>query len=277
VADPASDAARVRCLVLSLVGADIAPYKENLLLRRVRAMARQRGVPDVATYLAQLEGRGAGVKDELRRLVRDLSVSVSGFFRDAAVFRSLEERVFPKLWEERKEEPVRVWSAACAQGQEAYSLAISLRKFGKARPGAGRIAILGTDVDEKALATARRGSYPRRLLDGVPAALLDEIFEPEPGGALRVRPEIRRLIRFQRADLLDPGSHPEGVDLIACRNLLIYLRREVQEDLILALRRALSPGGYLVLGASETVIGRPRSRLEHVDPARRIYRRPLRD
>jgi len=274
VADPTSAAPRVRRLVLALVGADIAPYKENLLLRRVRAMARQGGFSDMGSYLDHLEAGGSEAADHVRQLVRDLSVSVSGFFRDPEVFRALEEEVFPELCRARQNGPLRFWSAACARGQEAYSLAISFWRFARTRGLEDHVAVLGTDVDEAALAHARGGTYPRRTLDGVPEAVLAEAFVPGSGENLLVRPEIRRLVRFQRADLLDPGTHPQGVDLIACRNLLIYLQRAVQEDLILALRRALRPGGYLVLGASETVLGRPWARLEHVNPTQRIYRRP---
>lgn len=277
VADPSSDASRVRRLVLSLAGVDLAPYKENLLLRRVRAMARQRGAPDVKAYLERLEAGGQEAEDDLHRLVRGLSVSVSGFFRDPGVFLALEEKVFPNLYEGREEATLRVWSAACARGQEAYSLAIALSGFARSRGIRLRIAVLGTDVDEAALAHARHGAYSRKALEGVPAPILVEAFAPGPDDGFVIRPEIQSLVRFQRADLLDPGSHPRGVDLIACRNLLIYLQRTVQEHVILALRRALRPGGYLVLGASETVIGLPWSRLEHLDPAHRIYRRPQKD
>jgi chemotaxis methyl-accepting protein methylase len=240
-------------------------------------MARQGGFPDVDAYLAFLETGGREASSQVQQLLRDLSVSVSGFFRDPGVFEALQEQVFPDLCRSRGDGPLRVWSAACARGQEAYTLAIALWRFTRSRGLVHRAAVLGTDVDEAALIHARRGSYPRRMLEGVPKPILEEAFVPEPGGALRVRPEIRRLVRFQRADLLDSGSHPEGVDLIACRNLLIYLQRNVQEDLILALRRALRPGGYLVLGATETVLGRPWALLEHVNPTRRIYRRPPAD
>jgi len=257
-----------------MTGVDVAPYKGNLLLRRVRAMARQGSFADVEAYLDHLEAGGTDAAGPMRRLVQDLSVSVSEFFRDSDIFRALEAEVFEELF--RGDGTLRVWSAACARGQEAYSLAISLWRFGRARGLAHRLAVLGTDVDETALNHARRGCYSRKSLEGVPATLLDEAFMPDAEGEMCVRPEIRRSVRFQRADLLDSGSHPQGVDLIACRNLLIYLRREVQEDLILALCRALRPGGYLVPGASETVLGRPREQLEPVDPARRIYRRPVR-
>ena len=271
-ADPVAE--RVHGLVLALAGADITAYKDNLLLRRVRAMARQGEFPDLDSYLDYLAAGGQRAAAQARQLVQNLSVSVSGFFRDPGVFRALEDEVFPQLYAGSRAKTLRVWSAACAHGQEAYSLAISLWRYSRARGVGGRMAVLGTDVDEAALNHARHATYSRKSLEGVPPGVLEEAFVPESGNTLRVRPEIRSMVRFQRADLLDPGSHPQEIDLITCRNLLIYLRRAVQEEVILALRRALRPGGYLVLGASETVLGRPWAELEHVNPARRIYRRP---
>jgi len=270
---PAPLAPRARRLVLSLAGVDIGPYKENLLLRRVRALAREGGFADPEGYLDQLEGGGPDAAAHARRLAEGLCIQVSGFFRDPAVFKALEELVYPGLFDEAGGRPVRVWCTACAHGQEAYSLAISLWRYARTRGREGEFAVLGTDLDEAALSRARAGVFGLRGLEGLPPELRDEAFEAEGKGAWRIRPEVRRLVRFQRADLLDFGSHPAGVDLVSCRNLLIYLQRPVQEDLILALRRALRPGGFLVLGSSETVLGRPWSLLEHLSPARRIYRR----
>ncbi len=273
MASPSPLAQRARRLVFDLAGTEIGPYKENLLLRRLRALAREAGFPEPEAYLDQLEVGGPAAAAQARRIAQGVCVQVSCFFRDPAVFEAMERLVYPSLFADAAGRPLRVWCAACAHGQEAYSLAISLWRYARGRDLAESVAVLGTDLDEEALARARAGVFGRRALEGVPAETLTEAFAAEGKGAWRVRPEVRRLVRFQRADLLDFGSHPGGVDLISCRNLLIYLRRPIQEDVILALRRALRPGGYLVLGSSETVLGRPWALLEHLSPARRIYRR----
>lgn len=259
--------------MLARAGADLGPYKENLLLRRVRALARKAGFAGPEAYLDHLEEAGEGAAAQARELARGVCVQVSAFFRDPEVFSALEALSYPELFRSGAGDTLRVWCAGCGRGQEAYSLAISLDRFARSRGHTQRVAVLATDVDEAALAVAHRGVFADRSLEEVPAHVRDEAFEPAGAGTWRVRPAVRRRVRFRRADLLDSRSYPTGVDLVSCRNLLIYLRRPVQEDLILALRRALRPGGYLVLGASETALGRPWGLLEHVSPSHRIYRR----
>lgn len=266
-------ALRARRLVFSLAAADLGPYKDNLLLRHLRALARRAGFSDPEAYLDHLEQAGPEAVSEAAQLARGVSVQVSGFFRDPDVFAALEALAYPELFRPGTGDPLRVWCAGCARGQEAYSLAISLERYARSRGLARRVGVLGTDVDEGALAAAQAGVYGQRQVEELPAAVRDEAFEPLGAGTWRVRPEVRRLVRFRRADLLDARTHPTGMDLVSCRNLLIYLRRPVQEEVILALRRALRPGGYLVLGASETALGRPWGLLEHVSPIHRIYRR----
>lgn len=266
---------RVRRLVLSLTGTDVSAYKENVIMRRLRSRVRHLGLGELSAYLDLLETGGAAAENEARDLVASLSVPVSGFFRDRAVFQELEQRVWPAMLGDRSPQtPLRVWSAACSRGQEAYSLAISLRRYAGRRGLEAKLSVLGTDVDEQALAHARRGIYPDRAIEGVPPDVLHEAFDSMAGGQWAVRAAIRRMVRFQRSDLLELEAHPIGVDLISCRNLLIYLRRPVQEKLLMAFHRSLRPGGFLVLGSSETVMGRPWSRFEHMSSALRIYRKP---
>ncbi|MEW6487931.1 MAG: protein-glutamate O-methyltransferase CheR [Thermodesulfobacteriota bacterium] len=271
--DPSPLALRARRLVLSLAGADLGPYKDNLLLRHVRALAREAGFADPEVYLDHLEQAGQDAAAQAAQLARGVSVQVSGFFRDPDVFAALEALAYPALFRPGTGDILRVWCAACARGQEAYSLAISLRRYARSRGLAQRVAVVATDVDEGALAAAQAGVYGHRHVEELPAPVRDEAFERLGAGTWRVRPELRRVVRFRRADLLDSRTHPTGMDLVSCRNLLIYLRRPVQEELILGLRQALRPGGYLVLGASETALGRPWGLLEHVSPIHRIYRR----
>lgn len=266
---------RARRLLQTLTGVDPSAYKENVFLRKLKARAREAGFADPSDYLDALEARGAAAAGDGFRLVRGLSAPVSGFFRDPEVFEALEARVFPSLFAEAGPGgTVRAWSAGCSRGQEAYSLAASLWRASRRRGWPGAIDVVGTDLDPEALAHACGGAYGPRALEGMSPSVREEVFEEDESETWRVREEVRQRVRFRRANLLDPASHPAGMDVIACRNLLIYLRRGVQEDVILALRSALRPGGFLVLGSSETVLGRPWKALEHVDPARRIYRRP---
>jgi chemotaxis methyl-accepting protein methylase len=262
-------------LVLALTDTDLSPYKEGVLSRRLRGQAREAGFDSVSGYLDALERDGPWAQEQAHRLVAGLCAKVSGFFRDRSVFDELEAVAYPVLLQDRRPgEAVRVWSAACSSGQEAYSLAISLWSCARRLGSGARVTVLGTDLDEETLAQARRGIYSTRAIEGLEMRRRDEAFRPAPGGCWAVRDEVRRLVRFQRGDLLEFSSLPVGFDLVSCRNVLIYLKRSVQEDLILALRRSLVPGGFLVLGSSETVLGRPWRVFEHVSPSRRIYRRP---
>ncbi|MHB8766179.1 MAG: CheR family methyltransferase, partial [Deferrisomatales bacterium] len=230
----------------------------------------------VEGVLAALEGGGPAAEAEARALARSLFVRVSGFFRDPEMFQALEDAAYPELLASHRRggEPIRVWSVACSRGQEAYSLALSLGRWARQRGVVWPVEVLGTDLDTESLRFARAGVYDRRAVEGVAPDLLQEAFEPGPGGAWTVGAGLRAAVRFQRADALDFASHPAGFDLVSCRNLLIYFKREAQEELILALGRALRPGGFLVLGTSETVLGRPWRQFDHVHPAQRIYRRP---
>lgn len=264
-----NDAERAAALALRLTGADLSPYKDALVTRRLRARARTLGLTNASALLDRLETEDPAARAEVEALVRSLSVQVSAFFRDAAVFRQLEEVVVPALLGEGR--ALRLWSAACAQGQEAYSLAALFRRARPSRP----FSVLGTDVDDRALAAARAAEYPARALKGLPPEIVDEAFVPAAAGRWAVREELRRQARFERGDLLDLSGYPSELDLIACRNILIYLHRDVQERVLIALAGALRPGGYLLLGQGETVIGRPWRLFEHVSPSHRIYRKPV--
>ncbi len=271
------DVRRLTEAVLALTGRDVAPYKPSVLQRRVRVRCREAGVPGPDAYLALLEEGGEPARAEAGHLVRALSVPVSSFFRDPEVFRALERVVWPPLLgRARAGAPVRMWCAACSRGQEAYSLAASfLDAAGRAGVDPD-LSVLGTDVDAAALDRARAGVYPSDALSDAPERLRRRYFE-EAGEGSVVGPELRKRVRFAVGDVFDGTAGVGNLDLVACRNLLIYFRRPVQEALILGFLDALRPGGYLVLGVSETVLGRPWKRVEHVDPVRRIYRKPVGD
>ncbi len=271
------DVRRLQAAVLALTGRDVAPYKPSVVRRRVRVRCREAGIPGPDAYLELLEAGGDPARDEADRLVRALSVPVSSFFRDPEVFRALEHAVWPALLDRAwAGAPVRMWCAACSRGQEAYSLAASFLAAAERAGARPALRVLGTDVDAGAIEAARAGGYPRESLACAPERLRRRYFEDRGDGSAVVGPELRERVRFAVGDVFDGVARTRDLDLVACRNLLIYFRRPVQEALILGLLDALRPGGYLVLGVSESVLGRPWERVEHVDPERRIYRKPAR-
>jgi len=248
-------------------GAGFEWYKESCLVRRIEIRMRARGVESLAGY-AGLLARDSGEAD---RLLRALSVGVTGFFRNPDTWRRLGEMVAaqPPGTGER----LSGWSMGCSTGQEAWSLAILLLAHGRRTgnpPDAG-IQVVASDLDARALAVARTGNYPAAA-----AAPIRELFQ-EPFGAVRdsrfeIAPEVRARVVFRQEDLTGHVV-PDLHDLVCCRNLLIFLGKEGQRRVLGAALRALRPGGLLVLGRTESLVAGLIGDLAPVDPTHRIYRR----
>jgi len=244
-------------------------YKEKCLRRRIAVRMRARGVHRYRDYAELLREDPA----EYQRLLAAIVINVSKFFRNPEVWAALRERVLGELLA-LDARPVRIWSAGTAGGEEAYSVAIMLLEAlggaASARRVSRRFAILGTDIDDESLEIARRGEYGELALSDTEEGLRRRWFEP--GTRYRLRPEPRGLVEFRVLDLMkDP--FPQGQHLILCRNVIIYFERAVQEELFVRFRDALVPGGYLVLGKVETLVGPAASAFRQVAPRERIYQR----
>ena len=267
--DPAFRELRGR--VLHAGGIDIGLYKDRCVLRRLGARLRAAGAADLAGYCRRLDADPG----EIRRLVEALTVNVSEFLRNPGTFRALRREVLPALLAQRRAEggrSIRVWSAGCATGEEPYSLAITFReRLGEALRDF-LVAIYATDVDAPSLAAARAGRYRPPSLVRVPRHILRRHFEADDRG-YRVCGALRRMVHFRQHDLLAPVPF-RRMDLVACRNVLIYMVRPFQERILDALYDVLNPGGFLVLGKVEGLTGPARNRFEVVNLAERIYRKP---
>jgi len=229
-------------------GRDFSGYKHTTLLRRIHrrmAIYRTEQLPD---YLKRLRQEAV----ERDKLANDLLVGVTSFFRDPEAFGILERDVIPQLLEQKEAEaPIRVWVAGCSTGEEAYSVAMLLRdeqaRLGRKQP----IQIYATDIDEEALETARSGRYPEGITSDVPAARLDRYFTRVAGG-FQVSKPLRETIVFAPHDLVtDPPF--SKLDLLVCRNVLIYLQPETQKKLHAVFRFVLNDNGFLFLGSSESL------------------------
>jgi two-component system, chemotaxis family, CheB/CheR fusion protein len=229
-------------------GHDFSSYKPATVLRRIERRMRVNDAATLTRYLALLRGDDA----EARALLKDLLISVTNFFRDAEAFAVLEREVIPALLAGKgPEEQVRAWVAGCATGEEAYSIAMLLAEaIGDLIEGPS-VQIFASDIDESALAQARAGIYSNSDAADVSAERLVRFFVKE-GTGFRVRREIRDMVLFASHNLIKdpPFSH---LDLVSCRNVLIYLSRPAQERVLQLLHFALNPGGYLFLGTSESV------------------------
>jgi two-component system CheB/CheR fusion protein len=253
------------------VGHDFAGYKDKTFLRRVqrRMQVLGLGLAEVAPYIALLEQD----RTEVVMLFRDLLIGVTSFFRDTETFEALRQTVVPQLFKGKDASGyVRVWVAGCATGEEAYSIAILLCDYaGQLGSAAPRIQVFGTDIDEAAISTARAARYPSSLMSAILPAHLERFFVMSGDGTYTVRKEVRELCTFSAHSLTrDPPF--SRIDLISCRNLLIYLDSDLQAAVVPAFHYALVPDGILLLGSAETV-SRHENLFEALDRPHRIFRR----
>lgn len=217
-------------------------------------------------------------EDEVNELIASLSVNVTDFFRDPDAFTALSSRVLGPLVENKIElgwSALRIWSAGCATGQETYSIAISVAQELK-RIGSDSdlvVRIVGTDLSSSALDIARSGVYSKENVRGISRSVLSEYFVTSDSG-FQVTPQLKRMIRFSKGNLLDVPAN-KFLDLIVCRNVIIYFSRPMHDQVVDNFHHALRPGGYLMLGRTETLMGRRRQLFEAVDHENRIFRKPL--
>lgn len=211
---------------------------------------------------------------EYDRLVDTLTINVSKFFRNPETFACMASKVLPDLWSSRS--PIlRMWSAGCATGEEPYSLAVLCREHavaGNDLRGLDRVRIIGSDVDREAVSAASKGRYHASSFADTPPAVVEKYF-PLEHGMHSVAPEIRNLVTFEQRDLLDDGGPFGRMHLIICRNVIIYFTRDTQERLFDRFHELLLPGGFLVLGKVETLLGKSRELFAPVSSRERIYRR----
>lgn len=251
-------------------GFQCSSYKDKCLRRRIAVRMRAKGTVSHTEY--------AGILDadprEYERLVRSLTINVTKFFRNWDTFSVVQQKVIPALWE-RGERELRVWSAGCSSGEEPYSVAILMHEYAAERSQRSRLeglSIVGTDIDAHCLGAAESALYGATALGDTPAELRERYF-PEVAGSFTMLPEVRRLVTFQRSDLLQSKPPFEDIHLLVCRNVVIYFEREAQDALFAAFHRALAPGGFLVLGKVETLLGAARGLFSPVNARERIFRK----
>ena len=246
-------------------GFDYRGYKLTSLTRRVNARMREVGVTGYTAYLDYLGTH----PEEFQRLFDALLINVTSFFRDPLAWKALETQALPQLLLERGEE-VRlcVWNAGCATGQEVYTTAIVLAETLGRDTFLRRVKIYGTDLDDDAVAIARRGAYDERELEGVPAALLKRYFQRR-GARRAFDPDLRRAIVFGRHDLIQDAPISK-VDILVCRNTLMYFNAETQERVLERLHLSMNEGGVLFLGRAEAIM-RPAQLWKPIDLSRRLF------
>jgi chemotaxis methyl-accepting protein methylase len=243
-------------------------YKDTCLRRRISVRMRVKGASSFQQYSEILDTDPF----EYERLIATLTINVSKFFRDPDTFAFIAAKVLPEV--ALPSTPVvRIWSAGCASGEEAYSLAVLCDQHARQNsPASSRFEILGTDVAAHAITSARRARYAAPAFAETTPAVRDMYF-PTTDGLYSPSPELRGLVSFQRADLLDGAGPGTRVSVIVCRNVIIYFTRPAQEWLFQRFHEVLLPGGFLVLGRVETLLGKSRGMFDSVSPRERIFRR----
>jgi PAS domain S-box-containing protein len=268
--EPSEQSALRRLLALLRVRTryDFRDYRPSMVGRRIRRRMDQLGVANGDQYLAQLRSDPA----ELEQLYHDLMIGVTGFFRDDEAFAALQEHVIePLVQRHAGDVPLRVWVPGCASGEEAYSIGILLLEAFGAGGRAANVQVFATDIDEVALERARQGIYTETAMQGLSRDRRERFFVRLGGGRQQVGKALREIVVFAVQNLLRDAPFSR-IDLISCRNVLIYLKPQAQEQVIARFHFALRPGGYLFLGSAEAV-GKHADMFETVSKRWRVFRR----
>jgi two-component system CheB/CheR fusion protein len=254
----------------SRTGHDFLHYKQATVLRRIERRMQVNALHDMPSYAKHLQAH----PEETPALLADMLIGVTNFFRDREAFEALERDIIPALCGQKADaddKSMRIWSAACSTGEEAYSLGMLFAEQIRVNEANREIhlQLFATDIDDRALETARAGVYPGAIVTDVPPVYLRQYFVREQHH-FRMQKELGERVLFARHNILrDPPF--SRLDLISCRNLMIYLDRDIQIEVLRMFHFALNPGGYLLLGSSETADACSQL-FEPVDKKNRIYR-----
>ncbi len=245
---------------------DFSNYRQSTVLRRIDRRMRVSRVKTLSEYLDYIDEN----PEEIDKLHEDLLISVTHFFRDSEAFKAFEKKVIPKLFEDKKsDEQIRIWVPGCATGEEAYSVAILAEEYASTLDERPEIQIFATDVDKKALNKARSGQYPKSIKNDITQDRINRFFK-EIDEAYVVKEKLREKVLFASHDLLrnPPFSR---IDLITCRNLLIYINSDLQSEVFNLFHYALRNSGWLFLGKSDARLG-IENLFAPVSKKNRIYR-----
>ncbi|GFN37126.1 CheR family methyltransferase [Tepidimicrobium xylanilyticum] len=227
----------------NLININLNYYKEKQMKRRITSLMNRNGFDDFEEYFKGLKSD----KKLLEQFINYLTINVSEFYRNPSQWKVLEMDILPNLIS-NKNKPLKVWSSACSTGEEPYSLVMLMNKFYDLMD----INILATDIDEEALSKAKIGIYSEKALVNLPSNMQSSYFD-KVGNSYRIKDEVKKCVEFKKIDLLkDP--FPNNVDLILCRNVMIYFTDEAKEILYEKFHRSLSSKGILFVGSTEQII-----------------------
>ena len=239
---------KIFTLLLKQTGVDFSHYRDTTILRRLSRRISLNKLDNFQNYLNYLKK----TSKEIELLYNDLLLSFTEFFRDENIFTILKEKIFTKIIEKRTPGiPIRIWVAGCSTGEEVYSLAICFFEFLEKIKSNATVQLFGTDLVEKNIIKARMGIYPNKIRKNISKERLEQFFEETPHG-LKVNQQIRQMCIFGIQNITQDPPFP-NIDLVSCRNVLIYFDTAFQEIAIPLFHFSLKPNGYLLLGSSETM------------------------
>lgn len=259
---------RVKKMVHEHSGLDCSGYRDEYLQRRFRIRLTATGAENYGRYIVYLRNN----PDEFQNLINDLAINYTMFFRDADVYGYLQKILLPRILFSSSH--VRIWSAGCATGEEPYSLAILIHKVLGNAIANHSATIYASDIDKDALAKAEAGVYLEKQLGFLDPFSVDRFFTRE-GGNCRVNDFLKHIIRFERVDLNTVAIH-QNLDLILCRNVMIYFSKESQQRIHMNFYNSLKEGGYFITGKSEILTGEPARLFHPIDTSVRVYQKSVR-
>lgn len=230
--------------------------KQYLVKSRLRRVLEENGLNSLGELLERLKRPG---RASLKEVVIDaMTTNETLWFRDSHPFRILQEKLLPEFAARSSLAPLRVWSAACSTGQEPYSVGMIVDEFKRQKPGKLRdVKITATDISKSVLEVARRGEYEMIAIGrGLSPERQKQFFTPSANGGWQIRPQIKSMVEFKELNLLERYMLGK-FDIVMCRNVLIYFSAKLKKDIMTRLHATLNPGGYLILGASESLNGLP--------------------
>lgn len=266
-AEPMEPLESILFLVREKFGTDFHYYKKSTIERRIQRRSELSGYGDLATYLGMLRND----EDELEALYSDMLIEVTSFFRDDKAFEMLQQKVIPSIAAEMsRERQIRVWVPGCASGEEAYSIAILFAEYAHANDVPLNLKILATDIHSRSLSIASAGTFSEQALLRLTSAQIERYFEKQ-GNYMQIRADLRRMIVFSPHNILkDPPF--TRLDLVSCRNVLIYFNDVAQHKALALFHFGLQRGGYLFLGPSETV-GKLSTEFKTIDQRWRAFQK----
>ena len=258
-----SEIAQLLKQVLDVTGIDFSSYKEETLLRRLEKRKSVLGLYTADAYRRHIRDH----PEEIRTLQHLFLVSVSSFFRDPESFVVLRNSLKQRLLQKQPTEPVRVWVPGCASGEEPLTLAILLKELDSQR----RVEITATDLNPDALAVAAEGVYPENALRTMEASVRARYFVAK-GKNFCADPALMQCIKYERRDVFT-GTPEKPLDLVSCRNLLIYMKSQLQDKLVKSFHSALLPAGLLFIGQSESLSVTGEAMFSPIDQYHRLFQR----